>query len=188
MALEKIRVEFLRSKREVISLIEPLPGVHAKSHLPSARIDPRTAAEIRFDCRERRECVGFEVEWSARRIGQSRFEFEADQLLEAARALRRFGWMTSTCQRNRVDLAIATGSENSVRCRPHMKKTDRSSGRTAPVVDPQVGTERRELVKYSPNVVTTLQLCHLFTNLLTLTSVSIDVLEYLSTGQSIRIG
>ena len=59
MTLEKIGVEFLRSKREVISLIKPLLGVHAKSHLPSARIDPRTAAEIRFDCRERRECVGF---------------------------------------------------------------------------------------------------------------------------------
>ena len=60
MTLEKVRVEFLRSKREVVSLVKPFFGVHAKGHPAGARIDPRASAEINFDGYEAGESVGFE--------------------------------------------------------------------------------------------------------------------------------
>ena len=59
MALKKVGVQFLCSIRKIISLFKPFFGVHAKCHLAGTRIDPYTSSQIRFDCRQARECVGF---------------------------------------------------------------------------------------------------------------------------------
>jgi hypothetical protein len=46
VALEEICVELLRTKSKIVTLVEPLLGIHMKSHLASARIDPCSAAKI----------------------------------------------------------------------------------------------------------------------------------------------
>ena len=60
VALEQIGVKLIRTERQVVALVEPLFGVHAKRHPAGARIDPHTAAKIGFDRCEASECVGFE--------------------------------------------------------------------------------------------------------------------------------